>query len=56
MERVKKIEPEDPNSLNNIIDSCEWDDDLKLTEIEKKLAREYLKEEIKKLENYDQAV
>ena len=30
MERVKKIEHEDPNSLNNVIDSCEWDDDLKL--------------------------
>ena len=30
MERVKKIEQEDPNSLNNVIDSCEWDDDLKL--------------------------
>ena len=27
-----------------------------LTEIEKKLAREYLKEETKKLEDYDQAV
>ena len=30
MERVKKIEQEDPNSPNNIIDSCQWDDDLKL--------------------------
>ena len=43
MERVKKIEQEDPNALNNVIDSWEWDDDLKLDKKEITLIDKFLK-------------
>ena len=43
MERVKKIEQEGPNALNNVIDSCEWDEDLKLEKKNFTLIEKFLK-------------
>ena len=43
MERVKKIEQEGPNALNNVIDSCEWDEDLKLDKKDFTLIDKFLK-------------
>ena len=43
MERVKKIEQEAPDALNNVIDSCEWDEDLKLDKKDFTLIDKFLK-------------
>ena len=43
MERVKKIEQEAPDALNNVIDSCEWDGDLKLVKKDFTLIEKFLK-------------
>ena len=43
MERVKKIEQEAPDALNNVIDSCEWDEELKLDKKDFTLIHKFLK-------------
>ena len=43
MERVKEIEQEGLNPPNNVIDSCEWDEDLKLVKKNFTLIEKFLK-------------
>ena len=43
MERVKKIEQEGPKALNNVIESCEWNEDLKLVKKNFTLIETFLK-------------
>ena len=43
MARVKKIEQEDADALNKVIDSCQWDEDLKLDKKDFTLIDKFLK-------------
>ena len=52
MERVKKIEHEGPNALNNVIDSCEWDEDLKLEKKNFTLIRKFLLPTVKDVKEH----